>query len=75
VVSRCKRVLHRALSLFLWVVGVVMVMGIFLRDVRHDWYGLIKGLPKKILQFCNASTPTVSFKLMWRTFESILARL
>jgi hypothetical protein len=42
VVSRSKRVLEAVL--FLWVVGVdtVMVMGINLRGVHHDWQELFK---------------------------------
>jgi hypothetical protein len=43
VVSRSKRVLE--LVRFLWV-GVVMVMGIHLRGVHHDWQGLFEGLQK-----------------------------
>lgn len=44
VVSRFKRVLD--VVRFLWVVGVVMVMGINLRGVHHDWQGLFEGLQK-----------------------------
>jgi hypothetical protein len=31
---------------FLWVIGVVMVMGVQLRGVHHDWHGLFSSLQK-----------------------------
>lgn len=45
-VSRSKRLLELEVARFLWVAGVVTVMGIDLRSVHHGWHEPLAGSQK-----------------------------